>query len=107
MYTPDEQEQLKLLARQMKALANENRLALYFEILEHERLQIDEAEPCCLIREVATKLKIGAPTISHHVKVLEQAGVIKVQKQGKFITASINREARERAMRFFKTTSNV
>jgi DNA-binding transcriptional ArsR family regulator len=42
--------------------------------------------------------------VSHHVKVLEQAGLIHVQKQGKFITAAINHDAREAAMRAFKVT---
>ncbi len=96
-------KELKQLVRQLKALANENRLALYLEILEHERLQL-ESEPCnYLISEIATKLKIGAPTISHHIKTLEQAGIIESQKQGKFITACINQEARLRGMEFFKS----
>lgn len=96
-------KELKQLVRQLKALANENRLALYLEILEHERLHL-ESESCnCLISEIATKLSIGAPTISHYIKTLEHAGIIETQKQGKFITASINQDARSRAMHFFKS----
>jgi ArsR family transcriptional regulator len=94
----------KQLARQLKALSNENRLALYLEIVEHDRLSIPPQKCLCLISDIAAKLKIGAPTVSHHVKVLEQAGLIHVQKQGKFITAAINHDAREAAMRAFKVT---
>ena len=83
-------KELKQLVRQLKALANENRLALYLEILEHERLQL-ESEPCnYLISEIATKLKIGAPTISHHIKELANAGLIETQRQGKLLSCSVN-----------------
>jgi DNA-binding transcriptional ArsR family regulator len=93
---------LKQLVRQLKALANENRLALYLEIAAHDHLSISPQKSHCLISGIAAKLKIGAPTVSHHVKVLEHAGLIQVQKQGKFITATINHEAREAVMRAFK-----
>jgi predicted transcriptional regulator len=38
------------------------------------------------------KLNIGAPTISHHLKELSNAGLIKTEKSGKFLVAHINRE---------------
>jgi uncharacterized membrane protein len=38
------------------------------------------------------KLNIGAPTISHHLKELSNAGLIETEKSGKFLIAHGNRE---------------
>lgn len=86
--TPD----IKRLTRIMKALANEHRLELYFQISEQERLAVPRSE--CFVSDIAAKMRIGAPTISHHVKELEMADLIITQKVGKQITASINSQTR-------------
>jgi DNA-binding transcriptional ArsR family regulator len=78
---------LKRLTRIMKALANEHRLDLYFQIWEQQQMAVPRSE--CFVSDIAAKMKIGAPTISHHIKELETAGLIVTQKVGKQITASI------------------
>ncbi len=75
-----------------KALANENRLQLFLEILRKEKVSINETENECIISDIASKFKIGAPTISHHIKELENAELIETDKIGKLITARINKE---------------
>ena len=82
--------EIKQVAKIFKALSNENRLQLFLEILEKENLSINKHD--CFISELANHLKIGAPTISHHVKELENAGLINTDKKGKLMTASINKE---------------
>lgn len=78
----------KFLARQFKALSNEHRLALFFKILAHE--QEYGREHGCLISDVVCNWKICAPTVSHHVRILESAQLIDVEKDGKFIIARVN-----------------
>ena len=97
------EQNLKLLAQRMKALSNENRLALYLKILQHEQTVLDSSADCgnCMISEIAAKFNLGAPTISHHIKVLEAAGLIIVKKHGKFISASVNQDSHQMAMRMF------
>ena len=76
----------KRLTRILKALANEHRLSLYQQIWQQQRVSLPRSE--CFVSDLAAKMKIGAPTVSHHVKELEAAGLIVTQKVGKHITAS-------------------
>ncbi|WP_046243426.1 ArsR/SmtB family transcription factor [Hymenobacter terrenus] len=85
MISPD-----KRLTRILKALANEHRLSLYLQIWQQQRMAVPRSE--CFVSDLAAKMKIGAPTISHHIKELESAGLITTQKVGKQITASADPE---------------
>lgn len=81
----------KELAKIFKALSNENRLEIYFEIVKsNEKSFNTNCE--CLISDVISKLNIGAPTISHHLKELSNANLIFTEKRGKFLVAKINQE---------------
>lgn len=79
------------LARIFKALSNENRLQLYFQIVKSTEKNFDTN--CeCFINDVISKLNIGAPTISHHLKELSNANLIFTEKKGKFLVAKANEE---------------
>ncbi|MGO5050973.1 ArsR/SmtB family transcription factor [Lachnospiraceae bacterium LCP25S3_G4] len=68
-------EDVKLI----KALADENRLAILELLLSGEKCG------CVLLDE----LSIMQPTLSHHMKILCDAGIVKGCKQGKWIHYSI------------------
>lgn len=81
----------KKLASIFKALSNENRLEIYLQILNSYEESYDAG--CeCFVTEIIGKLKIGAPTISHHLKELSNAGLIITEKRGKYLVARINEE---------------
>lgn len=40
--------------------------------------------------EIADLFDISKPSISHHLEILRQAGLVSSEKQGQFITYSIN-----------------
>lgn len=65
--------------RLMKALADENRLA----ILE---LLMDGAKCGCVLLE---RLSIQQPTLSHHMKILCEAGIVDACREGKWMHYSI------------------
>ncbi|MFH2010381.1 MAG: metalloregulator ArsR/SmtB family transcription factor [bacterium] len=78
------------LAKIMKALSNENRLALYLEIAQQQ--ETDFEEPACMVSSVMKLFKLSAPTISHHLKELANAELITTERKGKFLVARINRD---------------
>ena len=80
----------KQLAKIMKALSNENRLALYLEIAKHE--ESDFEEPQCTVSSIVKMFRLSAPTISHHLKELANADLITTSKRGKYLVATINKK---------------
>jgi ArsR family transcriptional regulator, arsenate/arsenite/antimonite-responsive transcriptional repressor len=56
-----------------KALGDPNRLAIYTQIAQHDEL---------FCGEMHAKHTISAPTLSHHLKVLTDMGLITFRKDG-------------------------
>jgi ArsR family transcriptional regulator, arsenate/arsenite/antimonite-responsive transcriptional repressor len=81
----------KKLARIFKALSNENRVELYLEIVRSNE-QSFSTDHECFVTDVISKLNIGAPTISHHLKELSSVELIFTEKRGKFLVAKVNEE---------------
>jgi DNA-binding transcriptional ArsR family regulator len=91
----------KQLARIHKALSNENRLEIFLSILKYEHKDFDTG--CdCVMQKIMQNLCIGAPTVSHHLKELSDAGLITTRKNGKFLVATVNEEIIDEISREFK-----
>ena len=69
-------------ARRIKALTDENRLAIMLA------LQHGEKCGCVLLEE----LNITQPTLSHHMKILWDSGLVTGRKEGKWMYYSISPE---------------
>jgi ArsR family transcriptional regulator len=78
------------LSKVMKALSNPNRLKLYLEIAKKSESGYETDECDCYISSIMNKLKIGAPTISHHLKELSNADLIITERKGKLLVARVN-----------------
>ena len=63
----------KEVAQIGKALGDPNRLAIYSHIAQHDEL---------FCGEMHAKHTISAPTLSHHLKVLHDLGLITSRKDG-------------------------
>jgi len=75
-------------ARIFKAFCDENRLSI-LKLLEN-------GEMCaCKLQEA---LSIGQSTLSHHMRILCDAGVVNGRKEGKWTHYSLNREGGEEAV---------
>lgn len=94
------QESRATLARMLKALSHPNRLRLFEEIRGAGAASLPEGHGCFLSR-VIEQLEIGAPTVSHHLKELVDAGLVTTERQGKFVVCRINPRALERLSGFF------
>lgn len=74
-------------AKVFKAFCDENRLQI-LELLQH-------GEKCaCVLLE---KLNIGQSTLSHHMKILVQSGVVNARNEGKWTYYSISLEGSQAA----------
>jgi DNA-binding transcriptional ArsR family regulator len=83
----------KKLARVFRALGNENRLQLFINLLEESRLDLVKGRVHdCFLVKLLEGLNVGAPTVSHHVKELSDAGLIDTQRDGKQLICAVNPE---------------
>jgi ArsR family transcriptional regulator len=83
------EEQVQLIA---KALADPRR----YEIVKRVSQCKDATIACEAVREC---LDITAPTLSHHMKELEVAGIITPWRTGKFISYQLRRDVLELFLR--------
>ncbi|WP_018211466.1 ArsR/SmtB family transcription factor [Desulfitobacterium hafniense] len=75
-------------AKVFKAFCDETRLAIL------EMLQSGEKCACVLLE----KVEVGQSTLSHHMKILLESGVISARKEGKWTYYSISENGRKRAL---------
>lgn len=90
----------KQAARIFKALSNPNRLELYLKIMESRESEFQAGSECFLI-DIMNSFNIGAPTISHHIKELVNAGLIETQKRGKLLSCCVNERLLEEVFQLF------
>ena len=91
---PDE-----LIELQLKALADATRR----KIVELLRTKgscscdlVSAADPGMCVCDLETKLGLTQPTITHHVQVLREAGLISTRKIGRWLYCRRNEEALDR-----------
>ena len=101
MVIASEQVDVKTLSRAFKALSNPNRLQIYLEVLAHRHSGITAPEAGCGIADLIGKLSVGAPTVSHNVKELVDAGLVSVEKNGKYVTCHLNEAMQNQLSLFF------
>jgi len=79
------------LSKVLKALSNPNRLEIYLEIAKKHEASFQTGGEC-FITDIVDSLKIGPPTISHHLKELANAELITTERKGKYLVAKINKK---------------
>ncbi|WP_343231628.1 metalloregulator ArsR/SmtB family transcription factor [Tissierella simiarum] len=79
-----------------KALADKNRLSIL------DMLSCGEMCAC----DIMEGLELSQPTISHHMKILQQAGLVNGEKNGKWMNYSINEEKIDEVCEFIQYITN-
>ncbi len=97
-------------AEAFKALSNPSRLRI-FEIIRaghkdsgrRRQCRPDDVPPeSVCVCEINEKMKIGAPTISHHLKELRNAGLVDVLRRGQWSYYTVSKDALCDLNEFFK-----
>lgn len=87
------------LSQAFKALGHPHRLALARRLINQaltcdvpseEICRLDSS--CCDFGELAEEIGVEKPTVSHHLKVLRQAGLIERERKGRRVQCRINTE---------------
>lgn len=73
----------RLFFRISKALADPRRFAILLTITRTPNISCSN---------LTAQFPIGQPTVSHHLKILENAELIRMQRQGQFALFSLNRD---------------
>ena len=84
-------------AELFKALADKNRLMI-LDMLTHGELC------ACKILE---RFQLSQPTLSHHMKILVDSGVVAARKDGKWTYYSISAEGSEYAIKLLRELTTV
>ena len=85
-------------AKIFKALSNDSRLdilkSLYLEGISGTlHGQETCAEKCSCVGDIVERFRLAPSTISHHIRELAMAGLVKVERNGQFIRVFPNPEA--------------
>lgn len=94
----------KEMSRVFKALSNEQRLNLFRMIYYWQKTM--PASECCGVQKAFTKacecMNLSRSTISHHLKELQNAGLITCEKEGQALVCNINHKLLEDIKTFFE-----
>lgn len=89
------QNELHHFAEVFKALSNPNRLHIFLRLVSccppGTKCTSDTAVRRC-VGELGQDLEIDPSTVSHHLKELRRAGLIRMERRGKHILCWVDRE---------------
>jgi len=103
------EEQIAEYAEKFKALSNPNRLKIFLRLVSECCISIPEEElagevksqGCACVGDIGKFLGIVPSTISHHLKELRQAGLIKMERRGQKMECWIEPETVTAMKAFF------
>ncbi len=91
-----------------KALSNPKRLQIFVRLMATcppgKRCQTDDETTGCCVGEVGGDLGLAPSTVSHHIKELRQAGLIRVERRGQTVECWIDDQCLRSLAKFFDET---
>ena len=94
------------LARIFKALSNPHRLEIFRQLTDccvpGSVCELDSENSLC-VGELGESLNIAPSTLSHHVKELNHAGLVRLERHGKRVQSSLDPETTQDSALFLKS----
>jgi ArsR family transcriptional regulator len=87
---------LDRLAGMFRALSNPNRLRIFLRLAagcETAEACCADGDVCACVGDLGRDLGIVPSTVSHHIRELHQAGLIRVERRGQTVACSADPEA--------------
>lgn len=91
-------QDMKSIEKISKALGDKHRLS----ILQH----ITRKGGCAQCAEIHDIIDLAQPSISHHVKILTEAGLIEAEKEGRHFKYTLNASVLENYLKFLQKLKN-
>jgi ArsR family transcriptional regulator len=89
---------LKSIEKVSKALGDKNRLSILLHITKK-----GGCAPCAEIHEI---IDLAQPSISHHVKILVEAGLVEPEKEGRNFKYTLNVKVLDDYLKFLEKLKN-
>jgi ArsR family transcriptional regulator len=94
-------------AERLKALSNPNRLRIFVQLIQScgpgPGCSADEAGMRQCVGDLGRDLGLAPSTVSHHIKELRQAGIVRVERRGQNIHCWIDAEVVRSLTDFFQS----
>ena len=93
------------LAETFKALSNPNRLNIFLRLMSccapGTVCSVEETEKRC-VGDLGADLNIAPSTLSHHIKELYRAGLVRMERRGQHVDCWVDPAVVEELGRFFE-----
>ncbi|MEE9443117.1 MAG: metalloregulator ArsR/SmtB family transcription factor [candidate division Zixibacteria bacterium] len=93
-------------ARFFKALSNPNRFQLFLTLVSccgtDSKWELEDSDENC-VGQLGSQLNLAPSTISHHIKELNQAGLIQLERSGQKTRCWISKDVVTELSQFFKS----
>ena len=95
--------ELSVAAELFKVLGHPHRLAIFLRLCEQCGMSQDRDEDAyaACVGDLSDGLDIAPSTVSHHLKELRQAGIIRVRRNGQQVECCANRDMVKQLSDFF------
>ena len=95
------------MASAFKALSNPQRLRIFLKLaagpLSGNCCKEDGSNFGCCVGDLGNGLEISSSTVSHHLKELRQAGLMRMERKGRHIECHVDEAVLTRLSAFFES----
>ena len=97
-------DDVRTLARAFKALSNPHRLRIFMRLASccPGTTRWSAQEACACVGELGGDLGIAPSTVSHHIKELHHAGLIRLERRGQNVDCQLEPGALRMLTEFFE-----